>query len=55
MTAKTDYGFVPTVKTEIKKSAGTQLNPEVVKVFLELVEEGAFSDENLAKDIWAEE
>ena len=36
MTAKTDYGFVPTVKTEIKKSAGTQLNPEVVKVFLEL-------------------
>ncbi|MBO6113313.1 MAG: HD-GYP domain-containing protein [Lachnospiraceae bacterium] len=43
------------VAEEIGKAAGTQLNEKIVKVFLELVDEGAFSDENLAKDIWQEE
>ena len=31
-----------TVVAEIEKSAGTQLSPEVVKAFMELVEKGAF-------------
>ena len=34
-----------TVAAEIQRSAGTQLSPDVVKVFMELVEEGAFDNE----------
>ena len=30
---------------EIKKGAGTQFDPEVVKAFLELIDEGAFSED----------
>lgn len=34
-----------TVAAEIQRSAGTQLSPEVVKAFMEMVEEGAFDNE----------
>lgn len=34
-----------TVADEIQRSAGTQLSPDVVKVFMELVKEGAFDNE----------
>ncbi len=34
------------VAAEIKRCAGTQLSEDVVKVFLELVDEGAFDNDD---------